>query len=108
MVGGEDTWPRWDTWLKQHCPVNTRPTGDLYFSDSNLAIQAAIGGKGIALTGHVLVADDLSSGRLVRPFGSKFTTSVEWAYYIVYQKKFVNDPKIIEFRNWIFSEIQKG
>lgn len=106
VVDGEDTWPRWDTWLEQYCPADTEPTGNLHFSDSNLTIQAAVNGKGVALTGNVLVADDLSAGRLVRPFGSKFTTAVEWSYYLVYQKKFVNDPKIIEFRNWIFSEIQ--
>jgi len=108
VVDGEDTWPSWDTWLQKYCPADTKPAGNLHYSDSNLAIQAAVNGKGVALTGHVLVADDLSSGRLVRPFGSKFTTAVEWAYYLLYQKKFVNDPKIMEFRNWIFSEIQKG
>ena len=40
----------------------------LHFSQTSLAVQAAIGGHGVALGDSSLVADDIAAGRLVKPF----------------------------------------
>jgi LysR family glycine cleavage system transcriptional activator len=39
------------------------------FSSSILTLQAAAAGQGVALASSTLIADDLATGRLIRPFG---------------------------------------
>jgi DNA-binding transcriptional LysR family regulator len=51
----------------------------LQINDSTAAYQTAINGSGIALGRTTLVAFDLATGRLVRPFGD--AADCEFAYY---------------------------
>ena len=52
------------------------------FSQSALAIDAAISGQGIALTSEQLVERDLAAGRLCRLFD--FALHLSLGYYVVY------------------------
>ena len=51
-----------------------------------------------------MVANDLSEGRLVRPFDLSIKVSPEYAYFLVYPEGTAKDPRIIAFRDWILSE----
>jgi LysR family transcriptional regulator, glycine cleavage system transcriptional activator len=53
----------------------------LQINDSAAAYQTAINGSGIALGRTTLVALDLATGRLVRPFGD--AVDCELAYYLI-------------------------
>jgi LysR family glycine cleavage system transcriptional activator len=75
-----------------------------HLSSSELAIQAAIAGQGVALSSTALIADDLKAGRLVRPFGEEFKTQVDTGYFLVYLEEAENEPKIISFRDWLLAE----
>ncbi|EWY38334.1 hypothetical protein N825_14085 [Skermanella stibiiresistens SB22] len=55
----------------------TVPRGPL-FNDLSLAIEAAIRGEGVALAEPALVAEDLASGRLVRPFPQSTRLGAYW------------------------------
>jgi LysR family transcriptional regulator, glycine cleavage system transcriptional activator len=60
--------PGWQSWFR-HVGVSSGVIADtLVFSHSSLAIEAAIDGHGVALAQSSLIAEDLKSGRLVRPF----------------------------------------
>ena len=72
--------------------------------DTSVAIQAAIGGQGVALSSTAMVADDLAAGRLVRPFGEQFKTQLETAYFLVYLPEVQHEPKIVAFRDWLLGE----
>lgn len=75
------------------------------FNYSNMVQQAAIEGQGVALGRSSLAHDALEQGLLVRPFD--FTLPGEYAYYIVCPTYATGWPKVIAFREWLFSEVQK-
>lgn len=60
-----DDWPRW---LEAAGAGEADAHRSLRFESLNLAIQAAIEGIGLAIAFDPIVADDLETGRLVRPF----------------------------------------
>jgi LysR family glycine cleavage system transcriptional activator len=78
----------------------------LSFNYSNLMIQAAVDGLGVALSQHALAGDDLAAGRLVRPFDISLPT--EYAYYVVMPEVSAERPKIAAFRNWLKDEAKAG
>ena len=51
-----------------------------------------------------LVANDLSAGRLVRPFELGIKIPPEFAYFLVYPEGSAHDPRIVAFREWILEE----
>src|SRR5262249_42870851 len=92
----------WDRWLDAAGLKGLKVRRSLSFNYSNLMIQAAIDGLGVALSQDALVSDDLAAGRLVRPFAISLPT--EFAYYLVYPPASARRPKIVAFRTWLFEE----
>ena len=72
------------------------------FSHSNLALQTAIDGQGLALGSDSLAGDDLQAGRLVRPFD--VALPMHFAYFLVYPLGSAEVPKIAAFRDWVLEE----
>ncbi len=103
-----DTWPDWRTWLLAAGVADLDATRGLHFSQTDLAIQAAIGGQGVALGNTSLVGDDLTSGRLVRPFDLSLKASSLFAYHLVIPQAIIERPLIAAFRNWILAETASG
>jgi hypothetical protein len=65
-------------------------------------IDAALAGAGVALGKSALVADDLASGRLVRPFA--LTMRGTFAYYFACPLATIARPEIQDFRAWLMEE----
>ena len=59
--------PSWQSWFAYAGVTSGAIANTLVFSHSSLAIEAAIDGRGVALAQLALIAEDLRSGRLVRP-----------------------------------------
>jgi len=72
---------------------------------ASLALQAAIGGYGIALTRGLLAADDLESGRLVRPLDLHFPS--DFGYYLVRPRNRSVHPKADVFQAWLLDSIER-
>jgi LysR family glycine cleavage system transcriptional activator len=70
------------------------------FDQADLIVRAAIGGQGVALAHHVLVAKEIERGRLVRIFDE---ISPCENVYVLYPKEFPNRPQINSFYDWISS-----
>ncbi len=96
----------WRMWLMAAGALNIDADRGPGFSNSNLVIQAAIAGEGVALGRSVLVADDLAAGRLVRPFDMSLPG--EFAYYVVCPEADAKRPKVEAFRNWLLDEAAGG
>ena len=58
--------------------------------------------KGITLASDSLVADDLRSGRLIRPFALALDTDVQM--FLVFRSDRAQEPAITAFRDWIVQE----
>ncbi len=80
------------------------PTRGPHFTMENMAVQAAVDGHGVALIGDILVADELSTGRLVRPFDLSFSTPLTFSYYLLSAKDSSEQPKVAAFREWLLEE----
>ena len=98
----DDGHGEWRTWLLATGVDDVDATRGTVFTDSGMLIQAAVAGQGVALARGALAADDLASGRLVRPFD--FNLPAEFAYYIVCPEATADQPKVVAFREWLLQE----
>lgn len=89
----------WADWLKAAGATLVNPFRGPAFTHSNMVLQAAVQGQGVALGRSVLAADDLVQGRLIRPF--KLSLPSQQAYYVVYPRRRVGNPRIDAFRSWL-------
>ncbi len=92
----------WQLWLDAAGVNDLVPRHALSFNYSNLMLQAAIDGLGVALTQNALAGDDLAAGRLVRLFD--VTLPTDYAFYVVTPSLTATRPKIVAFRDWLLDE----
>lgn len=97
---------RWAIWFRRLGITDIDPWRGPGFSHSNMVIQAAVAGQGVAVVGETLAADELKAGRLVRPFAETIPT--DYSYYLVYLEAAAERPKIVAFRDWILAEAAAG
>ncbi|HVO04238.1 MAG TPA: transcriptional regulator GcvA [Candidatus Cybelea sp.] len=93
----------WHQWLEHAGVTGLELKGGFSFNYSNLLIQAAVDGLGIALGNTMLAGDDLRAGRLVKPFD--ISAPLDTAYYVVYAREALKRPKIKAFRDWLMEQI---
>jgi len=100
-VDWKDAEASWRMWLLAAGLHDIDPTRGPRFTQENMAVQAALDGQGVALIGDMLVADDLSAGRLVRPFDPSFSTPLKFSYFLLSARDSVEQPKVAAFRDWL-------
>lgn len=98
------TWMDWPTWLATANCKGVRGEAGPRYTQSIMAVQAAIEGHGVALAPASIVSDDLATGRLVKPFADMRGSPIAFAYYIVSRHDLATAPKVAAFRNWVLSE----
>src|SRR5206468_4718272 len=77
-VSQDNDAPNWRNWLKAAGVSEVAPDRGPAYSDTALALQAAIAGNGVALGRRSLVVDDIKAGHLIRPFGPELRTRFSW------------------------------
>lgn len=98
--------PDWAMWLKAASVAIEDGQSALHFNQSNLAIEAAIAGRGVALAKTTIAEADIASGRLVRPFCQ--TQPVDFAYHIVCPEEKLEVGKVESFIAWLREEAGSG
>lgn len=94
--------PNWRNWLKAAGVTEVAPDRGPSYSDTALALQAAIAGNGVALGRRSLVIDDLKAGHLVQPFGPELPTRFSW--YLICSPAGAAQRKVRAFCEWLQSE----
>ena len=97
-------WPNWRMWMLAAGVKDFNDTRGLHFSQTSLAIQAAIDGHGIALGDSTLVGDDIAAGRLVKPFELSLRSPAQFAYHLITRRDLAGRPMTKAFRDWIIAE----
>ncbi|RKF15553.1 transcriptional regulator GcvA [Alginatibacterium sediminis] len=96
---------QWKAWFNQqglkHVNVNHGPI----FSHSTMVLQAAVYGQGVALGHSVLAKPDLEAGRLVCPYEQVLVSKN--AYYMVCHPSQADQGKLVAFRDWMLSLVEK-
>jgi LysR family glycine cleavage system transcriptional activator len=91
----------WGDWLRLVGIDDIDANRGTVIDDTNVLIQAAIDGQGIALGSTTFVEDILESGRLVKPFD--VTLVNEFAYYVVYPEAHLKNPAVRAFKEWLLN-----
>lgn len=89
----------WRQWLEA---AGVAVDGDLsgtIFEDANVLLQAALEGQGIALGVLPLVADEISTGRLVRPWGLEVEPAQ--AYFLIHRPGVLERDSVARVRDWL-------
>lgn len=92
----------WSRWLDKVGVEGVDFRRGVVFNQASMTIDAAVDGQGIALARTALVATDLISGRLVRPF--REALEAPFAFWIVCPRSSAELPKIAAFRKWLLDE----
>ncbi|MDD9902885.1 MAG: transcriptional regulator GcvA [Rhodospirillaceae bacterium] len=95
----------WREWFRTFEVEAAAPRGGPIFSDTSLAIDAAVSGQGVALARSALAALDLRAGRLVRPVRESIAAPI--SYWLVCPKATANAKQIGIFRDWLLAEAAK-
>lgn len=100
-------WPNWRMWMLAAGIKEFDDTRGLHFSQTSLALQAAIDGQGVALGESSLAADDLATGRLVKPFALSIRAPTQFAYFVISPLE-TSSPLVTAFHDWIVAEAISG
>jgi LysR family glycine cleavage system transcriptional activator len=68
-----------------------------------MTLQAAAAGQGVALASTAFLADDLLTGRLVKPFAD-LAVRGPYGYFIVCPEATADREKVVMFRDWALAE----
>lgn len=100
---GEPAHTNWKEWFEAAEVMDARLSDGPRFPDTNMALEAAMKGLGVALARTAHVVDELAAGQLVRLFRVRCPSNV--AYYLLCPSGRQNQPSIVAFRKWILDEM---
>ena len=89
----------WSDWLKLAGLQAINANKGTIIDDTNVLIQAAVDGQGVALGSSTFVQELLDSGRLIKPFD--ITLVNEFAYYVVCPEAHLKNPSVQAFKDWL-------
>ncbi|TPI11727.1 LysR substrate-binding domain-containing protein [Mesorhizobium sp. B4-1-1] len=93
--------PGWAEWAASIGVPYRKVSGEVAFSLSSAAIDAATNGRGIVLAQLSMAAEDIASGRLIVPFDQRLKLSQ--AYFLAWDRAALQKPFGPELRAWIVS-----
>ncbi len=100
LLDGHGLWPLFIEEVLTGKPMPTYRT--IKFSQTAHAVDAALAGQGVALASDLFVADELSSGRLVRPFPQ--TVQKDLGFFIVAPRKTRNAVSVSRMWDWLIEQ----
>ncbi|MCC3861199.1 transcriptional regulator GcvA [Pseudemcibacter aquimaris] len=98
----DESCPKWDMWLKAVGVTLPENSKRLHFNTTQLALEAAVAGRGVAIAKGTIAKDDVDKGKLVKLFCR--AQPVDFAYYIVCPEAKKDIPKIKHFISWLRKE----
>lgn len=97
-----DVEPGWPQWLTVAGAPDVDHGRGLQFSNTYLAVEAALAGRGVALTQEAMVVDELASGRLVRLFDVAVPSP--HSHWILTLPEKADLPAVRRFRSWLLAQ----
>lgn len=96
----DPTRPDWPMWLKARRVKHADARRGSRFNQSDLLIEAAVAGRGVALAKRTLAQADLEAGRLVAPFADG-SEAVGFAYHVVMPRDRPASTSALAFVAWL-------
>jgi LysR family glycine cleavage system transcriptional activator len=95
----------WSHWLAAAGAPEVDASQGLQFSNTYLAIEAALAGRGVALAQEAMVVDELAAGRLVRPFEISIPGAL--SHWVLALPEKADQPAIRRFRAWLIEQAKR-
>jgi LysR family transcriptional regulator, glycine cleavage system transcriptional activator len=99
LTGDDKPWIAWQHWLLHFGLEDVDHRRGPRYSYSHMMLEAAAAGEGLALGRSSIMADDLNSGRLVRPFPD--SQVADYAYHVLCRTDAIDRPAVRAFRDWL-------
>jgi LysR family glycine cleavage system transcriptional activator len=96
----------WSVWFKSMGLEAPSNLGGMIFDDSDLLLQAAARGLGVALARSSLAEIDLAEGRLVRPLEGE--APAEAGFHFVWREDSRKLGRILRLRDWLLAEASRA
>jgi len=96
--------PNWSNWFLAAGVKSAAPPRGPVFESFHMALDAALGGQGVALGLTPLVDEDLRAGRLVRLFETELASP--YSFWLVCRKDRLRERKVRAFRDWVVSAVE--
>jgi LysR family transcriptional regulator, glycine cleavage system transcriptional activator len=93
----------WHIWFAAHGIKGVKLSDRLAFDSHILAQEAAIEGRGIAMTVGPFATEELKSGRLVQPFPDLVPHNHHWQFACNGENRM--KPKIKRFEDWLVKQV---
>jgi len=97
--------PTWAEWAASIGLKYSRTAGEVAFSLSSAAIDAAVNGRGFVLAQLSMATDDIASGRLVVPFN--LPMRLPDPYFLAWDRSALQKPLGQELRGWMVSAAKR-
>ena len=94
----------WQDWIRLANVSGIDAEKGTIIDDTNVLIQAAIDGQGIALGSTTFVEEHLESGKLIKPFDIVLLN--EFSYYVVCPQSHLNNPAVVAFKDWLLGLVE--
>lgn len=98
--------PGWDAWLRAAGVEGIDATRGPLFTNTYIALEAALAGHGVALAPAPFVARDLAEGRLVKPLSLELDNP--YAFWIVYPRQPLPDARIKALTGWLMQQARQA
>lgn len=92
----------WDAWFRALGAHVAPPRRGMTFNETDILLQAAIDGLGVALSRRILAQPELEAGRLVQPVPQ--SVRAERSYFIVYPEAVEPSPRLRALRDWLLEQ----
>ena len=93
----------WQMWLDAAGVKGVKATNRLSVDSYILAQEAAIEGRGVAMTIGPFAAEEIKLGRLVQPFPLRVPHRHQWYFACSTENR--NKPKIKRFEDWLMKQV---
>ena len=93
----------WSAWMRLSGNSEIDVESGIIIVDSNVALQAAIDGAGVALGSFPFVESEVASGILIKPFDIDLVPSR--SYYLLVKPQTNPNPDILTFVDWLKEQI---
>lgn len=92
----------WSAWFDLVGAADVNIADETIIDDSNMALQAAIDGQGVALGIFPFVQNEIDSGRLIKPFDQELTPAR--SYFLLVKPGTRRRPEIAATCEWLLKE----
>jgi LysR family transcriptional regulator, glycine cleavage system transcriptional activator len=93
----------WQLWLDAAGVKGIKSQNRLSVDSYILAQEAAVEGRGVAMTIGPFAAEDIKLGRLAMPFGLRVPHRLKW--YFACRSENRNKPKVKRFEDWLAKQV---